>query len=137
VPIRLEIGMQEVEKNTVFMGRRDQAYKERRSVAKEEFLNTLSNELDNIQQTIFERALKARQENLHQIDNQADFYEFFKKHNGFVSAHWNGDPSIEAKIKKELGVTIRCIPLENKSDPGKCIFTGESSNAQVIFAKAY
>ena len=71
------------------------------------------------------------------INNQNDFYEYFKNDGGFAYAHWNGDPAIEAKIKAELSVTIRCMPFAHKANPGKCIFTGEPSAQPVVFAEAY
>jgi prolyl-tRNA synthetase len=69
--------------------------------------------------------------------SEADFYDFFKNEGGFASVHWNGDPAIEAKIKNDLNITIRCIPLLENPIAGKCIFTGEPSQQRVIFAKSY
>lgn len=139
VPIRIEIGMKECEAHTVFMGRRDKEYKDRITLSKSEFIQTIVQQLDELQINLFNRALAYQQKNTVIFDNKADFYDYFTQGDGgFALAHWNGDPDIEAKIKQDLSVTIRCIPLlDKKSEPGTCIFSGEPSPERVIFAKAY
>jgi prolyl-tRNA synthetase len=137
VPVRLEIGNKEVSNQAVFMGRRDKEYKDRLAMPQQAFIESIVNILDDIQSTLFKRAKAFQQANTQAIHSKEDFYEFFKGDGGFALAHWNGDPVIEEKIKQDLNVTIRCIPLENQSGAGKCIFTGEKSNQQVVFAKAY
>ena len=79
------------------------------------------------------------------IESKDEFYAWFTPkneakpeiHGGFALAHWNGSPEVEAKIKDDLKVTIRCIPFEEKPEPGTCIFTGEPSAQRVVFAKSY
>lgn len=139
VPIRVEVGMKECQNGTVFVGRRDKEYKERYSQDCGEFVATLTQQLDEMQATLLERARKFQQQNTVEINNKADFYEFFtNSEGGFALAHWNGSAEIEAKIKQDLNVTIRCIPLQDKTpEPGKCIFSGEASPQKVVFAKSY
>lgn len=137
IPIRLEIGNKECTGNSVFMGRRDKEYKDRKSISREEFLNNVTTELDDLQASLLLRAKNFRKQNTSVIESKDDFYAFFKKDGGFALAHWNGSAEIEAKIKQDLSVTIRCIPFEDEGGPGKCIFTGEPSKQRVIFAKAY
>ena len=137
VPIRIEIGNKEVSADSVFMGRRDKEYKDRQVVKRSDFLANLTKELDELQQTLLNRARAFQEANTVVITNKADFYRFFEGEGGFAFAHWNGSAEVEAQIKEDLSVTIRCIPLENKSGPGICIFTGEPSVQQVVFAKAY
>ncbi|MBV9575662.1 MAG: proline--tRNA ligase [Gammaproteobacteria bacterium] len=137
VPIRLEIGKKEQTAETVFMGRRDKAYKDKKSLSRQEFITLVTTELDELHSQLFQRAKIYQQNNTQTILSKEDFYEFFKQDSGFALAHWNGDPEIEAKLKQELSVTIRCIPFENTQGPGKCIFSGEKSTQAVIFAKAY
>jgi prolyl-tRNA synthetase len=137
VPIRLEIGNKEYTNQTVFMGRRDKDYKDRNSIAREVFLNSVINELDEMQANLLARAQAFKKQNTVVINSQEDFYRFFEKDGGFALAHWNGNAEIEAKVKQDLSVTIRCIPLEESAEPGRCIFTGEPSKQRVIFAKAY
>lgn len=137
VPMRLEVGMKEVEANSVFLGRRDKTYKERSGQNRQEFLDTLITQLDEMQATLLQRARDFQKSNTIEINSEKEFYEFFKNDGGFALAHWNGSADIEAKVKSDLNVTIRCIPLEGDKTPGKCIFTGETSPQRVIFAKAY
>ncbi len=137
IPLRIEIGNKECAANTVFMGQRDQAYAARHAVARETFLANVVAQLDTMQTNLLQRARQFQQQNITLIDNEADFYKHFKDDGGFVLAHWNGSADVEAKIKEALSVTIRCIPLENKSGPGICPFTGEPSLQRVVFAKAY
>lgn len=136
VPIRLEIGNKERTADSVFMGRRDKEYKDRAVITREVFLTTAIEQLDEMQNNLLARARAFQKTNTVVINSKEEFYEFFKGDGGFALAHWNGDAAIEAQIKQDLSVTIRCIPFEN-SDAGKCIFTGEPSKQQVIFAKAY
>jgi prolyl-tRNA synthetase len=137
VPFRVEVGMKECQQGTLFVGRRDKEYNERYSQDRHMFVQTLTEQLNDLQQVLFKRALAFQQTNTRIIDNKQDFYDYFKGEGGFALAHWNGDPSIEATIKQDLNVTIRCIPLVEKPEPGKCIFSGEHSPQRVIFAKAY
>ncbi|MCE3237087.1 MAG: proS [Gammaproteobacteria bacterium] len=138
VPIRLEIGQKECQNNTVFVGRRDQDYKERYTQSRAEFLDTIAAQLDEMQQKLLQRARDFQQQHTQEINNKTDFYDFFtKSEGGFASVHWNGDAEIEAKIKQDLNVTIRCIPSISHPAPGTCIFSGEKSTQRVIFAKSY
>jgi len=138
VPFRIEIGQKECQNNTVFVGRRDQEYKERYSQSRQEFLATIATQLDELQAKLLKRASDFQKQHTLDIDNKADFYDFFThSEGGFAAAHWDGNPEIEAKIKQDLNVTIRCIPLLNTPEPGKCIFSGEKSPQRVIFAKSY
>jgi prolyl-tRNA synthetase len=139
VPFRVEVGMKECENETVFVGRRDKEYKEKYSQSRQEFVSTLITQLDELQTVLFNRARDFRDKNIVVIDDQDKFYKFFNGEDaGFVSAHWNGSAEVEAQIKNDLNVTIRCIPMENTAPvAGKCIFTGEPSAQRVIFAKAY
>lgn len=136
IPLRLEIGKKEASANNICMGRRDKEYKDKAILSYSEFINKISSELEEIQTNLLSRARQFLNENTTVINNENDLYEYFKGDGGFALAHWNGDAAIEEKIKKDLSVTIRCIPFE-KSAPGKCIFTGEHSPQQVVFAKAY
>ena len=144
VPIRVEIGPRDLEKNSVAVSRRDQAIKEKQFLAMEEFVSRAPEMLMSIQQNLYDRAKKFRDENTRKIDNREQFYEFFTAknsskpeiHGGFALAHWNGSRQIEEQIKSDLKVTIRVVPF-GESEPGKCIFTGEPSSRRVVWAKSY
>lgn len=138
IPIRIEIGKKECTADTLFVGRRDHEYKDRRTISRKKFLETVVSELDDIQHQLFERAKKFRDDNIKTIHTRDEFYQYFKQaDSGFALAHWNGSADIEAQVKKDLNVTIRCIPLSMPSSAGSCIFTGEPSIQQVIFARSY
>jgi len=145
VPIRIEIGPREVESDTVSFSRRDMEHRNRKTISRTEFIHGVTDELEVIQKFLYDRALKFRDEFMMKLDSKDDFYDFFTPknlekpeiHGGFALSHWNGKQDVEEKIKNDLNVTIRSIPLEWKSEKGKCIFTGEPSTQRVIFAKAY
>ena len=145
VPVRLEIGPRDIENNSVFMGRRDKDAKDKTGMKVDDFVNDLTNILDDIQQNIFDKALKFRNENTINIDNKDEFYKFFTPknknnpeiHGGFAMSHWCGNAECEEKIKDDLKVTIRCIPIDEQKEIGKCISCDKESEKRVIFAKAY
>ena len=100
---------------------------------------------DEIQANLYARALSFREEHTTSIDEQKNFYDFFTPqnkekpeiHGGFVRSHWCGSNACESRIKEDLSVTIRCIPLADESDKGACICCGQASGQRVVFAKAY
>jgi prolyl-tRNA synthetase len=144
-PLRVEIGPRDLEAGTVFVGRRDKGPKEKQSYPNATFAAEVPALLQSIHDAIYQRALAFRDANTRAIDSKDDFYAFFTPkneakpeiHGGFALAHWNGSAEVEAKIKDDLKVTIRCIPFEDSPEPGTCVFTGEPSAQRVIFAKSY
>lgn len=136
VPLRLEIGLKECEAEMITLSRRDQAYNEKQKLTLNELAQTAVPLLKEMQQNIYQKALAYREAHTHTCNTQNDFYEFFNNDNGFVRAHWCGDAEVEAKIKEDLSVTIRCLPLDEVT-PGKCIFTGKPSPQIAIFARSY
>jgi prolyl-tRNA synthetase len=147
VPVRLEIGPRDIEKDALFVGRRDRAPKDKQTIPRTEFVATIVSILQSIQDALLERARKYRAEHTHRIDSKEEFYTFFTApkvaenaptpiHGGFALTHFCGDGALEKKIKDDLGVTVRCIPLE-RSEPGTCPFTGQPSAQRVVWAKAY
>lgn len=138
VPFRVEIGGKECQNNTVFVGRRDKEYKDRVTMDRNEFIKTIATELTDIQNSLFNRAKAFQHRNTVEMNSKADLYEFFTKtEGGFALAHWSGDPEIEIKLKHDLNVTLRCIPLVDNPEPGTCIFSGNKSQQRVVFARAY
>jgi prolyl-tRNA synthetase len=127
------------------VGRRDKGSKEKESIPRDQFIKTIVQVLDEIQKNLFDRALRFREENSTQIDTSDDFYAFFTPqkpekaeiHGGFALSHWCGNEACEEKIKTDLSVTIRCIPLNAEKETGRCIACGEESVQRVVFAKAY
>lgn len=138
VPFRIEVGNKECQNNTVFVGRRDREYKEKQSLSREQFINDIAMELQALQDILLQRARDFQQKNTAIMNSKEDFYRYFKDTDGgFALAHWNGNPDIEASIKQDLNVTIRCIPSVDQPEPGVCIFSGEKSAQRVVFARAY
>ena len=147
VPVRLEIGPRDMEKDSVFVGRREKPHKEKQSIGRSEFVANIAATLQSIQDALFARAQTYREQNTHRIDSKEEFYRFFTSpaveenaptpiHGGFALTHFSGDVELERQIKDDLSVTVRCMPLE-KSEPGTCPFTGKPSAQRVIWAKAY
>jgi prolyl-tRNA synthetase len=145
VPLRVEIGPRDLEKNSIVVSRRDQPVKTRESMPVEEFVARAPEILASIQNSLYARAKKFRDANTRVINSKKEFYDFFTPenpakpeiHGGFALAHWNGSREIEEQIKNDLKVTIRVIPLDDASEPGQCIFTGKRSARRVIWAKSY
>ena len=109
---------------------------------REAFINEIPDILDNIQESIFNRAVRYRKENTFSMDDKKQFYALYQKASGFnngafVMAHWCGSDKCEETIKKDLSVTIRCIPFDSPTEEGKCIYCGSASSRRVLFAKAY
>jgi prolyl-tRNA synthetase len=93
--------------------------------------------LNDIQESIYNKAKKYRDENIISVDHWEDFERQLNEKGGFISAHWDGTAETENKIKELTKATIRCIPLNNKKEEGRCILTGEPSKERVLFARAY
>jgi prolyl-tRNA synthetase len=145
VPLRVEIGPRDLEKNYVAVSRRDQPVKAKEFIPMEQLVSQADELLRSIQQNLYDRAKKFRDEHTRVIESKQEFYDFFTPqrlekpeiHGGFALAHWNGSRQVEEQIKSDLKVTIRCIPLDDSAEAGRCIFTGEPSARRVIWAKSY
>ncbi len=145
IPLRVEVGPRDLAENSVYVGRRDKDHNDKVSIKRDVFLKDITCLLDEIQRTLFERAAMFRTAHTTTIDDVKQFYDYFTPvdpekpeiHGGFALSPWCGDDACEAKIKEDLSVTIRCIPLESSSDGGACIRCQKKSNQRVIFAKAY
>lgn len=145
IPIRLEVGPRDIAENKVCLMRRDGGPKEKHFLSKDECVKGMCSLLDEIQQGIYDRAVKHRDENIVKIDDKEEFYQFFTPknkekpeiHGGFAFTHWCEDPKVEEQIQKDLSVTIRCIPDDMEAEPGTCPFTGKPSPSRVLFAKSY
>lgn len=135
VPVRIAVGPKDLENGTFEVARRDNLTKE--VVAKDGIVNYISDLLSQIQQALFNKALDYRESHITEVDNFEQFKEVLEGKGGFVSAHWDGTPETEEKIKEITKATIRCIPLDRVEEQGTCVFTGEKSAGRVLFAKAY
>ena len=103
----------------------------------ERLADTVAKLLNEIQDNMYNKALAFRNDNITVVDNWDDFVKVLDEKAGFISAHWDGTAETEEKIKEQTKATIRCIPLDNKQEDGKCVLTGNPSVQRVLFARAY
>ena len=142
VPIRIEVGPRDIDNGTLFPARRDGVKCEK--VAPAEFIGKIAEVLAEMQQGLFDRAAKLRDEATVKIDSLAEFEKYFTPknaenpeiHGGLAYCHFVDSPEIEEKLK-ELKVTVRCVPLDGEAEAGTCIFTGNPSAKRGVFAKSY
>ncbi len=146
VPVRIEIGPRDLEKNSVALSRRDQGVKEKQFVPVSDVAPQIVETLQSIQDNLFSRALALREAHTRDIATREEFYNFFTPqnnskpeiHGGFARSHWCGSADCEAKIKEDLKVTIRCIPFDAPEEHGTCVCgCGRASKRRVLWAKSY
>lgn len=149
VPLIVEVGPRDMDKDCVFWGRRDLGPKNRTSTPRAEFVATVAATLADMQKALLERARKFRDDNMRRLETKEEIYAYFTPknadkpeiHGGFALVHWSGDASVEDQLAKDLKVTIRCIPLDTTGplapEPGTCPFTGKPSPRRVVIGKSY
>lgn len=135
VPVRIAIGARDLENNVAEVARRDT--KEKQSYSLDGLETRIIELLADIQQSIYTKARNYREEHITNANSWDEFIELLDKKGGFVAAHWDGTGETEEKIKELSKATIRCIPLNNAPEDGKCILTGSPSSQRVLFARAY
>lgn len=135
VPVRLALGTRDLTNNVVEVARRDT--KAKSSVDLNGIAFYVKELLEEIQLHIFNKAKHYRDEHITPANNWGEFVNILDTKAGFVSAHWDGTPETEEKIKELTKATIRCIPLNNIQEEGACILTGKPSKERVLFARAY
>jgi prolyl-tRNA synthetase len=135
VPVRLAIGGRDLENGTIEIARRDT--REKQTISRENLDEHIEKLLEEIQLSIYSKALNFRNENIREANSYEEFKQILDEKGGFISAHWDGTVETEKQIKEETKATIRCIPLNNKQEDGICIVTGKPSSQRVLFARAY
>jgi prolyl-tRNA synthetase len=135
IPVRIAIGQRDIENNQVEVARRDT--KEKAPMSLDGIEDSILGLLGDIQISMYQKALKFRNEMITEADTWDDFVKLLDEKGGFISAHWDGTPETEEKIKELTKATIRCIPLNNIMEDGQCIYTGNPSTQRVLFARAY
>lgn len=135
VPVRLAIGARDLEKNVVEIARRDT--KEKKTVPLDGIAQYVDGLLLDIQHNMFKRASIYRDENITKADSWDEFVKLLDEKGGFIAAHWDGTAETEEAIKEKTKATIRCIPLDNVQEEGKCVLSGKPSKQRVLFARAY
>lgn len=139
VPLRIEIGPKDIDEGKVCVMMRTRGVKDKQFLTTSDFLASCMPLLDEIQNTLFEKAKLRLANHVYEVASKEEFYKFFQDPNqkGFIKGYWSGEPWIEEQIKKDLNVTIRCIPLEQPHREGVCVISGNKARVQVIYAKAY
>ena len=135
VPIRIAIGPKDIENNSAEVSRRDLLSKQ--NIAMDDLVEYIDKLLIEIQENLYKKALKFREDHTTEVDSFDEFKKVLEEKGGFISAHWDGTNETEDKIKELTKATIRCIPNDQSSTKGKCVYSGKSSNQRVLFAKAY
>lgn len=135
VPLRLAMGPRDLANGTVELARRDIKTKE--VVSLDGIDVFIANLLEEIQNSLFQRALSFRQEKYFDVNNWDEFLDVINNKQGFAFAHWDGTNESESKIKELTKATIRCIPMDNLQEDGVCVLTGNPSKQRVVFAKSY
>jgi len=135
VPVRIAIGPKDLEKGTVELARRDTLQKQ--FVNRDEVVGVVEGLMTEIQENLYDKALRYRTEHTTQVETYAEFKKVLKSKGGFISAHWDGSSETEEQIKNETKATIRCIPIATEDEAGTCMVTGNPSKRRVLFAKAY
>lgn len=134
VPIRLALGARDLENGTIEMMRRDTL--EKQTLPIEGIAEKVAAELEDIQESLYKRALKLRNDRTYKVDSYDEFKEKIED-GGFFLCHWDGTTETEEKIKEDTKATIRCIPLDGEEEEGVCMVTGKPSKRRVIIARAY
>ncbi|MHC4600726.1 MAG: proline--tRNA ligase [Planctomycetota bacterium] len=136
VPLRLEIGPRDLANDQWVFVRRDTG--EKRVVKNAEAAAEVAKTLDDVQKSLFQRALEFREANTFTVDDFETFRAMNEERDGgFYNAHWCGSPECEAKIQEETKATLRVIPFDRPKEDGACILCGKASEGRVIFAKGY
>jgi prolyl-tRNA synthetase len=135
VPVRIAVGVRDLDKNVVEVARRDEKAKTQVNI--DGLATTISVLLNDIQLSIYNKAKQFRDENIYKADSWDEFEKMLDGKGGFISAHWDGTAATEEKIKELTKATIRCIPLNNRVEQGVCIYSGSPSSQRVLFARAY
>ncbi len=135
VPVRIAMGLRDIENNVAEVARRDT--KEKQSMSLDGLAGNIKELLAQIQQNIYDKALAFRNENIREANSWDEFVKLLDEKAGFISAHWDGTGETEEKIKEQTKATIRCIPMNNKMENGNCVFSGNPSTQRVLFARAY
>jgi prolyl-tRNA synthetase len=135
VPVRIAMGLRDLDNNSVEVARRDT--KEKMTRPMDGLAVYLKDLLEEIQQAMYNKALAYRDEHITPADSLVEFERLLDEKGGFILAHWDGTAETEEAIKEKTKATIRCIPLDAVEEEGKCIFTGKPSRQRVLFARAY
>lgn len=135
VPVRVALGMRDIENRQAEVARRDT--KEKQAVQLDGIAEWIETLLTEIQANMLQKAKSFRDEHVTKVDTWNEFIEILNSKGGFIAAHWDGTTETEVAIKEKSKATIRCIPLDISQESGRCVLTGKHSKQRVLFARAY
>ena len=135
MPVRIALGKRDIENKVAEVARRDT--REKSSMSLDNIGQSIKTLLNDIQSNLYNRAKEYRDSHITNVETFDEFVDVLESKTGFVSAHWDGTTETEEAIKQQTKATIRCIPLNNPQEEGKCVLTGSPSKQRVLFAKAY
>ncbi len=135
IPIRIEVGPNDIKKKQVIAVRRDNGQKI--AISRNEFPEKIDEMLKKIQSNLLNRAKKFQKENTYTVKKWSDFRKIMENKKGFIYADWCNSAKCEEEIKKETKATIRCIPFGNEKSKGKCIYCNKLAKSKPLFAQAY
>ncbi len=135
VPLRMEVGLRDIEKDEVVLVRRDTGAKIAMKV--KDIVTQIPQLLATIQANMFQQAKAFLEKNTTKVDTYDQFKETLKNNGGFIKCGWDGKAESEKAIKEETKATIRCIPFDENHKGKKCVYSGKPAKYEVIFAKSY
>ena len=135
VPLRLEVGPRDIEQGQCVLVRRDN--REKTVVKFEDLAATIPALLEDIQKSLFEKALRNREEHTYTAKSLDEMKDILKEHVGFVKSMWCGDRACEEKIKEETGMPSRCMPFEQEHISDVCPVCGKPAHKMVVWGIAY
>ena len=135
VPVRLEIGPKDIEKNQCVLARRDTG--EKVIVSLDNLEESVTNLLEDIQKNLFNKALENRKNKTYVAKNMEEFTDILDRHQVFIKAMWCGDKACEDEIKELTAATSRCIPFEQEEISDTCVCCGKKAKHMVVWGRAY
>ncbi|MCC5422720.1 proline--tRNA ligase [Clostridium botulinum] len=135
IPLRIEIGPKDIEKNQAVLVRRDN--REKTIVSLDEIEIKVQEMLDIIHNSMLEEAKKTRDEKTYVATNMEEFEDTIENKPGFIKAMWCGDRACEDKIREVTGATSRCMPFEQEVVSDTCVCCGKKAKNLVYWGRAY
>ena len=135
VPLRIEIGMREIDQGTITAVRRDTG--EKLNFLRDNLKTEMQTLLSRVQDNLYQKAEEFLKENTRSVDTYDEFKKTLSINRGFLSAFWCEGAECEAKIKEETKATTRCLPLDTEGQDGICVYCGAKAKHKWLFGQAY
>ena len=135
VPLRLEIGPKDIEKNQCVLVRRDN--REKTFTSLDELETAIPAQLEALAQAIFQKALDNRENRTYSAATMEEVLKLAGEKSGYIKTMWCGDLACEEKMKEEAGLSSRCMPFEQEKISDVCPCCGKPAKVMVYWGKAY